>query len=210
MIHRLSRVLNAIANYDTELGYVQGMNFLVGALLIHWEECIAFWLVIDLFESYDMRQNYEEGLIGMYRHSQILEKLLKKHLPEVSQHFEDCDIKTEMFMSDWVISFLCSYIPLHRIADFFTRFFERGWPAFHSMVISILHYLKRKILDWEDMLETLNAIKSMKEHRNSFTWKQSSSKQNNRRNRRFDEQKPFRFEGKRYFNNKFFRFKSPS
>ena len=71
MVQKLSRVLNAISNYDTELGYVQGMNFLAGAFLIHCEECIAFWLIIDLLESYDMREVYQEGLVGMYKHSQI-------------------------------------------------------------------------------------------------------------------------------------------
>lgn len=71
MVHRLARVLNAISLYDDKLGYVQGMNFVVGAFLLHCEECIAFWLVIELFERYEMREVYEEGLKGMYRHSAI-------------------------------------------------------------------------------------------------------------------------------------------
>jgi len=106
MVHKLSRVLNAIAIYDPELGYVQGMNFVVGAFLIHCEEFIAFWLIIDLLYSYEMRKVYEEGLGGMYHHSQVLERLIQKHLPKIYQHFEEVDVKVEMFMSDWVISFL--------------------------------------------------------------------------------------------------------
>jgi len=71
MIHRLARVLCAISLYDDKVGYVQGMNFVVGAFLIHCEESIAFWLVIELFERYEMREVYEDGLKGMYRHSGI-------------------------------------------------------------------------------------------------------------------------------------------
>lgn len=29
------RILHAYANYDIEIGYCQGMNFIVGALLLH-------------------------------------------------------------------------------------------------------------------------------------------------------------------------------
>lgn len=106
MIHRLSRVLNAISIYDRELGYVQGMNFVAGALLIHCEESIAFWLMVELFEKFELREVYEDGLKGMYRHSEILEKLMAKYLPKVLEHFETVDVRVEMFMSDWVISFL--------------------------------------------------------------------------------------------------------
>ena len=131
MVHRLSRVLNAISLYDDKLGYVQGMNFLAGAFLIHCEECIAFWLVIELLESYEMREVYDEGLKGMYRHSAILEKFMQEFLPDVYNHLGEVGVRVEMFMSDWVISFLCSYIPLHRLSLFLTRFFMRGWVAFH-------------------------------------------------------------------------------
>lgn len=131
MIHKLSRVLNAIALYDSKLGYVQGMNFVAGAILIHCEESIAFWLFIELLENYEMREVYDDGLIGMYRHSAILEKFISKYMPEINDHFEEVDVKVEMFMSDWVISFLCSYIPLSRLNTFLTAFFQRGWLAFH-------------------------------------------------------------------------------
>jgi hypothetical protein len=131
MIHKLSRVLNAVALYDSHLGYVQGMNFVAGALLIHCEEAIAFWLFIELLESYEMREVYDVGLKGMYRHSAVLEKLIQKYMPEINEHFEEVDVKCEMFMSDWVISFLCSYIPLSRLNTFLTAFFKRGWLAFH-------------------------------------------------------------------------------
>ncbi|CAI2360361.1 unnamed protein product [Moneuplotes crassus] len=174
MVHRLSRVLNAISLYDPKLGYVQGMNFLVGAFLLHCEECITFWLVIELFESYEMREVYEDGLIGMYRHSAICENLIEEYLPEVWDHFKIVDIRVEMFMSDWAISFLCSYIPLSRLDEFFTYFFKYSWRSFHCMVLAILEYLKFEIVKSDDMPSCMNTIKMLKEHRNSFKFDRSS------------------------------------
>lgn len=167
MVHKLSKVLAAISVYDNELGYVQGMNFLAGALLIHWEESITFWLIVELLETYELREVYEDGFKGMYRQSAILESLIQKYLPEVSEHFKALGVEAHMFMSDWAISFLCSYIPLHRLNKFFTRFFQRGWVAFHWMVLAIINFIQKDILAADDDVGVLTSLKTMKEHRSS-------------------------------------------
>ena len=136
--------------------------------------------MVELFESYELREVYDDGLKGMYRHSAILEKFIQKYLPKVHKHLEEVDVRVEMFMSDWVISFLCSYIPLNRLNHFLTRFFQRGWVAFHCMVLAILDYLQSEILGTVDMPGAMGVIKTMKEHRNSFNIKRVGK---NRRNK---------------------------
>lgn len=37
------------------------MNFIVGSLLYHCDEYLAFWLIIELLENYELRPNYMEG-----------------------------------------------------------------------------------------------------------------------------------------------------
>ena len=54
MRQRLSRVLRAIVNMDPQIGYVQGMNFVVAALLFHCSESVTFWLMRVLFEKFQL------------------------------------------------------------------------------------------------------------------------------------------------------------
>ena len=54
----LSRVLLAFSKYDNTIGYVQGMNFIVGSLLLHCTEEITSWLFVSLIEDYQMRDIY--------------------------------------------------------------------------------------------------------------------------------------------------------
>lgn len=75
----LSRVLLAFSKYDSTIGYVQGMNFIVGSLLMHCSEEVAFWLFVSLIEDYQMRDIYMPNLPGLYKHSNLLEQLLLKH-----------------------------------------------------------------------------------------------------------------------------------
>lgn len=45
------------------------MNFIVGALLMHCSEDIAFWLFVALIEDFEMRDIYQPKLPGLYKHS---------------------------------------------------------------------------------------------------------------------------------------------
>ncbi len=55
------------------------MNFIVGSLLVHCSEDIAFWLFVSLIEDYQLRDIYENKLPGLYKHIAILEHLLEEH-----------------------------------------------------------------------------------------------------------------------------------
>lgn len=84
---QLERVLIAFIKYDTTVGYVQGMNFIVAALLFHCSEEIAFWLFVSLIEDYEMRDIYKPHLPGLYKHTQIINMLIFTNARQIYQHF---------------------------------------------------------------------------------------------------------------------------
>jgi hypothetical protein len=58
----LSRVLNAYSVQDPEIGYCQGMNFIVGVLLMQLEEESAFWALCHLMNACGLRWFFIPGL----------------------------------------------------------------------------------------------------------------------------------------------------
>ena len=54
----LERVLQAFGHYDLQVGYVQGMSFLMGWLIMHCSETLAFWLFVELVEECKIREIY--------------------------------------------------------------------------------------------------------------------------------------------------------
>ncbi len=83
----MERVLSAYARYDAQTGYVQGMNFIVGALLFHCEESVAFWLFVALTEDYELREVYQPGLPGLYKRTALAEEMIERGLKDIHQHF---------------------------------------------------------------------------------------------------------------------------
>ena len=72
----MSRVLLAFSKYDNTIGYVQGMNFIVGSLLMHCSEEVTFWLFVALIKECDMRDIYGPQLSGLFKHCMVLEVLI--------------------------------------------------------------------------------------------------------------------------------------
>ena len=104
MLQQLYRIMTSYFVYDPELGYTQGMNLLVGALLMHCEESVAFWLFITLIEDYEMREVFKDSYSGVQQHCHVIKHLIDIYLPKVSQHFEFLGVEVEMFASSWILS----------------------------------------------------------------------------------------------------------
>jgi TBC1 domain family member 10 len=55
----LQRILNAVANYYPEIGYVQGMNFIVASLMLFVNnEEDTFFIMIQLLRQFKLKELY--------------------------------------------------------------------------------------------------------------------------------------------------------
>jgi hypothetical protein len=75
--------------------------------------------------------------------------LVKKHLPDLYDHLEEHSAKSEMYASEWIFSLFTSILPEYDskvTSTFFTYFFKYKWEFFYKLVLSILNYLKEKLL----------------------------------------------------------------
>jgi len=142
-------VLSAFSCYDNQADYVQGMNFLVGQLLMHCSGALAFWVFVELIEECELRDIFQVGLPGLQKHSHIINLLVQKHLPELHEHFEENGVTPEMYASDWIFSLFCSVLPEHETkitAKFFTLFLEHKWEFFYKLVLTVLSHIKDRVL----------------------------------------------------------------
>ena len=120
------------------------MNFLVGQLLMHCSDTLAFWLFVELIEEYELRDIYQIGLPGLNKHAYIITHLVKVHLPKLSDHFEEHQVRAEMYASDWIFSLFASVLPETNsevTASFFNQFFEHRWEFFYKLILSILEHI---------------------------------------------------------------------
>lgn len=125
-VSNLSTILNVYANYDAELGYCQGLLFLVGVLYYHFDsDCqLTFHSLVsimdlepelhDIFMTETMSSTLNLWL-------QQFTEILKTIDPELYQHLSKY-VEFQTFLYQWWLSFLSSHSPdlsiINRIMDF--------------------------------------------------------------------------------------------
>lgn len=130
---KLLRILKSLVAYDRSNGYTQGMNFLAASFVLHCEESVTFWLCTGLLEKYEIREIYSDGFSGMYKHIRVFEELLEKYLPSIHQQFQDFDVLPEMYLTTWILTFMCSYLPIPWLSKYLNEFFKHSWTSFYAI-----------------------------------------------------------------------------
>lgn len=133
-IKNLSTILNVYANYDVELGYCQGLLFLVGVLYyqFHGDSEMTFHGLISIMESENELHDIFTAST-MYEtlnswHTEFLQ-ILKHTDKELYEHLTSF-VDLQPFLYQWWLSFVSSHSPdlsiVNRIMDF--CIFE-GWKT---------------------------------------------------------------------------------
>lgn len=148
----LYRVLSAYAAYNSEIGYCQGMNVLVGIMLLaRFSEEEAFWGLVRLMRDHSVEQIFKPGLPGMRRAIQKFNELFACILPKLSKHFEKEGIESAMFLSKWFMT-LYGYYFFSFIASWPRPPLTINFPSAPSFSSVLPLYLVYRV--WDEFLSS--------------------------------------------------------
>ncbi|EMD00675.1 hypothetical protein BAUCODRAFT_61793 [Baudoinia panamericana UAMH 10762] len=121
----LGRVLKCYSLYDKDIGYCQGMGFLVGPLLMNMGEKEAFCVLVRLMDHYAMRPSFLPSLSGLHMRIYQFSKLLQQHHPQLSEHFASLGIEPA-YLSQWFLSCFAVNCPLPMLFRIYDVIFAEG------------------------------------------------------------------------------------
>ncbi|OMJ91078.1 hypothetical protein SteCoe_6438 [Stentor coeruleus] len=183
-VDSMRRVLKAFVKYHYQLGYVQGMNYIVCALLWHACEVDAFWLLVVIMDEYKLRENYLFRFPGLTKHCELTELLLSLYMPKLYSHFSNHCIMVQMFATDWYLTIFTSLVPIESSSWVFNSFFKDGWIFIYKFLMTIMERLEDQLLKKNDRIDMLSLIKpielvnndskkflvSLQKRRETLTW----------------------------------------
>ncbi|KAM7277728.1 hypothetical protein ACFE04_004862 [Oxalis oulophora] len=138
----LYNILKAYSVYDRDVGYVQGMGFLAGLLLLYMSEEDAFWLLVALLKGAvhaPMEGLYQVGLPLVQQYLSQFEQLVRERLPKIGDHFTQEMINPSMYASQWFITVFSYSFPFPlalRIWDVFL--YEQGIKIVFKVGLALL------------------------------------------------------------------------
>ncbi|KAK6589741.1 TBC domain containing [Cryptosporidium xiaoi] len=153
----LFSVLRAYSLYNPDVGYCQGMGFIVGILLMHMQEEDAFYMLISILDKYKFSGLFLPGLPLLNTYLERLRRLFKRRIPNLYNHFKSENVDETMFASQWFMTIFAYSFSLDKVARIWDLFFLEGINIVFRISIAILKLLKNTLYNqsFENILSIL-------------------------------------------------------
>ena len=146
----LENILTIMAFIKPEIGYCQGMNFIVGALInfINDEET-CFWIFLHFIDNIELKdlylQNMPEYLIKLYQ----LNYFIKENYPKMHHHLKTNRINLDIFFSKWILTIFSNFLSFETLYNVWDVFIIDKWKAIFKFSIIIANYMKDDLINMD-------------------------------------------------------------
>ncbi|KAJ2409230.1 hypothetical protein J3F80_001487 [Coemansia sp. RSA 2526] len=144
---QLRRILRAYAQYNTDIGYCQGMGRLVGLFLISGlGEERAFWVLAATIRNFIPRY-YESDLAGLREHTAVFEVLLHERNPRLASHLAEQGCDALMYATPWFMTVFTLSLPWPAALRVWDWFMYRGTKVLFRVALAITDLASSYLLD---------------------------------------------------------------
>ena len=168
----LYNVLKAFWNLDNELGYCQGMNLLVGFMLLisQGNELDTFYLLVSNFSNtFNKRKAYEYSFRGLFSEefplltflNFIFDILLEENIPEIKNHLDELGITYDLWIGQWFQTLFTIVLPLNWCKRVWDCIFAENIFFLVKFGLVFTKILKSEILEKEEEIDVINFFKEM-------------------------------------------------
>ena len=144
---QLNNILERMCAVPGNIGYCQGMNFIVGSMLtLFRNEIKTFYIFSCMIQSYDLinlfAYNTPDYGIRVYQ----LNYYVKKYIPNVYYHFKNNNLSFDMIYSRWLLTLFSNYLEMNRLDFPWTCFFIDKWKGLIKLCLILIYELKDQLL----------------------------------------------------------------
>ncbi|KAH3762180.1 ecotropic viral integration site 5 protein [Pelomyxa schiedti] len=140
----LYRVLYAYSVRDSDVGYCQGLNFVVGTLLMRMNEEAAFWTLDSILLLYSMRGFFLAGVPCLSSSLTAFEALVSRLIPDISEFFNDLNVPYGAFAS-WFLTIFAGSFPVPLVSMIWDWFFCEDFTVVFKVALSFLKMNREKL-----------------------------------------------------------------
>lgn len=134
----LFNVLKAYSLYDPQVGYCQGLPFVVAVLLLNMPDEQAFCLLVRLMYSYDLRGHFLPEMPKLQLRLFQFDRLVEELLPVLHVHFLRQGVKSSMFCSQWFLTLFGYRFPLEIVFRIYDTCLASGVESIFAFSVALL------------------------------------------------------------------------
>lgn len=158
--NELFNILKIYSNYDKEIGYTQGMIFLLTPITLQLNEFESFNLFVSLMYAYNLRSLFQQDMKGLHLMLYKFDRLLEVCNPKLFNHLINQGIKSSMYASQWFLTLFSYKFPINIIYRVYDHVVFEGSDfliklSIHLMMMNEANLLNLKFDKLLDFLKHL-------------------------------------------------------
>ena len=164
----LKNVLEYMCGVPGNVGYCQGMNFIVGSMLsLFRNEIKTLYIFSNLIQNYELvnlfAYNTPDYGIRVFQ----INYYVRKYLPRIYHHFNNNNLSFDMIYSRWLLTLFANYLDINRLDFPWTCIFTDGWKGIIKLCLILLYDLREQLLKCDlEKLSNLLKEETLKYHNN--------------------------------------------
>ena len=148
--NKLYHILTAYSNFNKNIGYIQGLNFLAANIIYFFEDEIDEFVFLDaIIHKFDFNKILDKNLNNNFfvKKLEKINLLLIKKLPKLNKFLSNIKLNFDFFITNWILTLFSDSIDteyLTIIWDFMGIF---GWKFFEYFVLNVFILCENSILN---------------------------------------------------------------
>lgn len=155
---QLRDLLEAFVQCRPDIGYVQGMSYVGGILLLNMEPFRAFLMLMNIVGYPTLLPFYRLDDGGIQRRCQLYKVLLKHNLPDLCDHMDYQGVQHKVVLIEWFITLFSRALNQEVVSRVWDCFFLHGIPILFRAGVAILKILSDQLinLEFDEMMKVLS------------------------------------------------------
>lgn len=155
----LKHVLSAFAAHNPHIGYCQGLNFVVGMLLlILRNEEKTFWL-LDTLTRHMLPDFYAADMVAVKAEQELLGDIIKWKLPSLYSHLDEMGLHWSLVGMKWFICLYADVLPVETVLRIWDAVFYEGSKVLLRVALMLVKKNEQKLQEADNLSKALDIFK---------------------------------------------------
>ena len=146
--NKLYHVLAAFSNYNKNIGYTQGLNFLAAHIIYFFDEEIDEFIFLDaLIHKFDLEKILCSTNSNFFiKKLDDINKYIKQKMPKLTRYLTSMKLNYEFFTTNWLLTLFSNSMETKNLFYIWDYMIIFGWKFFKCFVVAVLEEFQNEIL----------------------------------------------------------------